>query len=117
MGDVASPNALYPAAPQQPQAATNLLANPAQAIGILSGLQDYRLKNQQFNALSQQPAAALQGQNISNATAEMQQQEMASKAVSRIMGGYLAGIKDPKPDDVRSAAAFAARSLPNVAVK
>jgi len=124
MGDVASPNALYPAAPAQPQSATNLLANPAQAVGILSGLQDYRLKQQQFNALSQQPDAALQGQQlsnqgqtISNATAEMAQQEAASKAVSRIMGGYLAGIPNPGPDDVRSAAAFAARSLPNVAIK
>lgn len=117
MGDVASPNALYPAAPQQPQAATNLLANPGQAIGILSGLQDYRLKQQQFDSLAQQPAAALQGQNISNATAEMVQQEAASRAVSRIMGGYLAGIPKPTSDDVRSAAAFAARSLPNVAIK
>ena len=47
----------------------------------------------------------------------MQQQEGASRAVSRIMGGYLAGIPKPTADDVRSAAAFAARSLPNVAVK
>jgi hypothetical protein len=117
MADVASPNALYPAPPQQAPASTNLLANPAQAVGIMNGLQDFRLKQQQFDALSQQPAASLQGQNISNATAEMQQQEMASRAVSRIMGGYLAGIPKPSSDDVRSAAAFAARSLPNVAVK
>ena len=113
MGDVASPQ--YPSA--QPSQNNSLLSDPAKAIGLLGGIQDYQLKNQQFNALSQQPAAALQGQNISNATAEMQQQEGASRAVSRIMGGYLAGIPKPTADDVRSAAAFAARSLPNVAVK
>lgn len=117
MGDIPAPNALYPSAPQQAPASANLLADPAKAIGILSGIQDYRLKSQQFDALAQQPAASLQGQNISNATAEMQQQEGASRAVSRIMGGYLAGIPKPSADDVRSAAAFAARSLPNVAVK
>ena len=117
MGDVASPNALYPAAPAQPQSATNLLANPAQAVGIMNGLNQLKLFNAQYPALSQQPQAALEGQNISNATAEQMQQEVASRAVSRIMGGYLAGIKNPKGDDVRSAAAFAARSLPNVAAR
>lgn len=106
---------LYPKPPQQQPNA--LLSNPAQAVGILGQIQDYRLKQQQFDALAQQPAAALAGQNISNATAEMQQQELAGRAVSRIMGGYLAGIAKPSADDVRSAAAFAARSLPNVAVK
>ena len=107
-------SALYP---QPPQQNTNLLADPAKAIGLLSGIQDYRLKQEQFNALSQQPAAALQGQNISNASAQQAQQEAASRAVSRIMGGYLAGIHKPGPDDVRSAAAFAARSLPDVATR
>lgn len=117
MADIPAPNALYPAPPPAAAPATNMLADPGRAIGLLSGIQDYRLKQQQFDALAQQPGAALQGQNISNATAEMAQQEMASKAVSRIMGGYLAGIPKPSSDDVRSAAAFAARSLPNVAVK
>lgn len=110
-------NALYPQ-PVAPGGGGNaLLSDPARAISLMSGIQDFRLKQQQFDALAQQPAAALEGQNISNATAEMQQQEMASRAVSRIMGGYLAGIPKPSADDVRSAAAFAARSLPNVAVK
>lgn len=107
---------LYPR-PPAPQQSNALMSDPAKAIGLLSGIQDYRLKQQQFDALAQQPAASLAGQNISNATAEMQQQSMASKEVSRIMGGYLAGIPKPSADDVRSAAAFAARSLPNVAVK
>lgn len=110
-------SALYPQPPQAQNQSTNLLSDPARAIGLLTGIQDLRLKQSQFNALSQQPAAALEGQNISNATAEMAQQEAASKAVSRIMGGYLAGIPKPSHDDVRSAAAFAARSLPNVAQK
>lgn len=115
MGDVSSPNALYPQAPQPSQGL--LAGDPTKVVGIMNALNQNRLFQSTFDAQSQIPGAALQGQNISNTTAEMQQQEMASKAVSRIMGGYLAGIKDPKPDDVRSAAAFAARSLPNVAVK
>lgn len=113
MADVAAP--VYPSF--QPQQTNALAADPAKVVGLMNGLNQNRLFNSTFDAQSQIPGAALQGQNISNETAEMQQQEMASKAVSRIMGGYLAGIKDPKPDDVRSAAAFAARSLPNVAVK
>lgn len=115
MGDVSSPNALYPQAPQQNQSL--LSGDPSKVIGIIGALNQNKLFNAQYPALAQQPQASLEGQNISNASAEMQQQEIASKAVSRIMGGYLAGIKDPKPDDVRSAAAFAARSLPNVATK
>lgn len=110
-------NSLYPQPVAPQQSSVNLLADPSKAIGLLSGIQDYQLKGQQFNALSQQPAAALQGQNISNATAEMQQQEAASRSVSRLMGGYLAGIKNPTADDVRSAAAFAARSFPAIATK
>lgn len=101
-----------------PQPQTNGLASdPSKVVGLMNALNQNRLFNATFDAQSQIPGAALQGQNISNDTAEMQQQEMASKAVSRVMGGYLAGIKDPKPDDVRSAAAFAARSFPNVATK
>lgn len=113
MGDVASPQYPQP----QPAQTNSLMSNPAQAIGIINGLNQNRLFQATYPALSQQPQAALEGQNISNATAEQTQQEQASRAVSRIMGGYLAGIQNPKPDDVRSAAAFAARSLPNVATR
>src|ERR1700744_3359701 len=118
MGDIPPPNSLYPAPPQQqPQSGVNMLANPGQAIGMIGALQDIRLKSQQFNDLAQQPGAVLQGQNISNATAEMQQQEMASKAIYRVIGGYMAGIKDPKPDDFRRSGALAARSFPAIAQK
>lgn len=114
MGDVASPtNYPQPVQPQQ----NALASDPAKVIGLMSGLQDYRLKQQQFDALSQQPAAALQGQQIANDTAMQGQQEMASRAISRVMGGYLAGIQKPTADDVRSAAAFAARSFPAIATK
>src|ERR1700742_4439521 len=105
MADIPPPNNLYPA-PQAPSAA-NMLANPALAVGILNGLQDFRLKQQQFDALAERPSVDLQ-------TAKIIQQEASSKAVHRIMGGYLAGIKNPTDDDVRSAAALAARSLPEV---
>lgn len=113
MGDVASPQYPTSAAPAQ---SNSLFSDPGRAIGIINALNQNKLFNATYDAQSQIPGAQLQGQNINNATAEMQQQETASKAVSRIMGGYLAGIPNPKPDDVRSAAAFAARSLPNVAI-
>lgn len=116
MGDVASPNALYPQPAPVAASSVNALSDPTKAIGLISGLQDYRLKQQQFDALSQIPEAALQGQNISNQTALQAQQEAASKAVHRVMGGYLAGTKGT-PDDVRSAAALAARSFPEIATK
>jgi hypothetical protein len=108
MGDVPPPTSLYPSPPQPGQNA--LASNPAQVIGLMNGVNQLKLFNAQYPALAERPGVDL-------ATAQMQQQEMASRAVGRIMGGYLAGIPKPTDDDVRSAAAFAARSLPNVATQ
>jgi hypothetical protein len=97
MGDIPPPNALYP---QPPAASQGLLAgDPAKAIGLLQGI------------------AGLRGQNIANDTAIMEQQHAAQRAISSTMGGYLAGIPNPSADDVRSAAAFAARQYPQIATQ
>lgn len=81
MADISS---LYPAPPPQSQNA--LLSDPAKVIGIASGLQDYRLKQQQFDALAQQPQAALEGQNISNRTNQNKQNEEASQIAAHYYG-------------------------------
>jgi hypothetical protein len=92
MPDISS---LYP---QPPQPGGNaLLSDPAKAVGLLSGLQDLRLKQQQFNALAQQPEAALQGQNIQNQTSQMKQNEEASQIAAHYFGTL---PDDAKPDDI-----------------
>lgn len=96
MGDLSG---LFPQPVQQQQQPNALLSDPSKALSIISGV------------------AALRGQNIANDTALMQQQAAASRAVSSVMGSYLAGITNPTEDDVRSAAAFAARSAPQVALQ
>ena len=58
MGDVASPQ--YPQAPQPQPNSNVLLSDPSRPIGLLSQLQDYRLKQQQFGALAEQPQAAVE---------------------------------------------------------
>jgi hypothetical protein len=93
MADLSS---LYPQPPaaQPPNA---LLSDPAKAIGILSGLQDYRIKQQQADALGHIPAALLAGQNISNQTAQMGQNETATQ----IAAHYFGTLPDnATPDDV-----------------
>lgn len=116
MADVPAP--VYPSFQPPAQNNTNALAgDPTKIVGLLSGLQDFRLKQQQFDALAQQPAAALQGQNIANTTATMTQQAAASRAASTIIATYLAGHPNPTEKDVRDAKAYAARSLPSVAVQ
>src|SRR5579872_5292559 len=78
MADVNALSSLYPQPPQQNN--TNALINdPARVIGLMSGLQDFRLKQQQFDALSRQPQATLDNTNIANQTAMMQQQAAASR--------------------------------------
>ena len=79
---------LFPQAPQPNQGA--LLSDPAKAIGLLTGLQDYRIKQQQADALGQIPGASLAGANIANATAQMNQDDAATK----IVAGYLATLPD-----------------------
>lgn len=106
MGDVASP--AYPAPPQQSNA---LMADPAKAIQLLSGIQDYRIRNQQAEALGQQPGAALAGQNISNATSQMEQNEKASQ----IAAHYFGSLPDnAKPEDIYKMKAAIRAVHPNI---
>lgn len=83
MADANALSSLYP----QPVANQNALAaDPAKAIGVITGLQDLALKRNQFDAQSQIPAAALEGQNISNATAQNKQNEEAAQIVAHHLG-------------------------------
>lgn len=91
MPDIAAP--VYPS--YKPDSGNALASDPAKVVGLISGIQDYRLKNQQFDALSQQPAAALQGQNIANTTAQNKQNEEAAQ----IVAGHLATLPDTASKD------------------
>jgi hypothetical protein len=94
---VADLSGLYPQPPAPGGGVNALLSDPAKAIGLLSGIQDYRLKQQQFDSLAQQPAAALAGQNIQNQTAQMKQNEEASQ----IAAHYFGSLPDnATPEDV-----------------
>lgn len=80
---------------------------------MLGALQDYRIKQQQSDALSQIPAAQLQQVQTAIQTAKMAQQAEAQK---RVAGGLGAMIPDgAKRDDVLSAATLYARSNKDVA--
>jgi len=94
---MADMNSLYPQ-PVAPQAGSNaLISDPSKVIGLMSGLQDYRLKSEQFGALSQQPQAALTGQNIQNQSAQMKQNEDATQIAAHYFGTL---PDDAKPDDI-----------------
>jgi hypothetical protein len=117
MADVNALSSLYPQPPQQNNNANALLSDPAKVVGLVNALNQNRLFTATFDAQSQIPQTTLEGQQISNATAQMQQQALAARVVHGVMGNYLAGIKKPTADDVRGAAALAARSAPDVALK
>ena len=103
---------LYPKPPQPPQNA--LLSDPAKAVGLISALQEYRLRNEQFGALSQQPQAALAGQNISNQTSQMQQDDAATK----IVAGYLSSLPDnASRDDVMRMKMAIRATHPNISAE
>lgn len=84
MGDVASPNALYPAAPQPNQGM--LSGDPSKIIGIIGALNQNKLFNAQYPALAQQPDAALAGQNIANQSSQMKQNEEGAQIVAHHFG-------------------------------
>lgn len=111
MGDVASPQ--YPQTPQ-PNQGNALLSDPSRAIGMLSQIQDYRLKQQQFNALSQQPQAALTGQNISNTTAQLSQDEQGTQ----IAAHYLGSLPDnATPDQINRMTMAIRATHPNISAQ
>lgn len=106
MADVQSPSYPgYPAAPSPQQGA--LTGDPLRLIGALRELQEYGIRQQQAPALAQQPAAALAGQNISNVSA---QQEQDAQAMSIAGGAYgaLSNLENPTADDVHNRTAWLA---------
>lgn len=87
-------NSLYPQ-PVAPGGGVNaLLSDPTKAIGLLSGLQDYRIKQAQSDALSQIPAAQLQGLQIQNQTGQINQNELGTGIAAHYFGTL--------PDDATS---------------
>lgn len=89
------PASLYP---QPAQQSGNLLLNdPSKAISLMEGATRLRLLNEQYNALAQQPQAALTGQNIANQTSQMDQNEKASQIAAHYFGTL---PDDAKPDDI-----------------
>ena len=106
MPDVGS---LYPQPPQQQPQGSSLLSNPAQAIGIMQGLQNLQIQSQQAPALVQQPQAQLDQVRTAITTARQAQQ---ADAQHRVAAGLGAMIPDgAKPDVVHSAAAYLLRLL------
>jgi hypothetical protein len=92
------------------------LSDPLRLIQGLGALQDFRIRQQQAPALAQQPAAALTGQNIQNATAQAQQEAAWTQLVQSRVASELAGKENPTPDDVRTAITNTSRGVPQIAV-
>lgn len=97
MADGNTLSSLYPQPPAQTAAPNALLSDPAKAIGLMDSATRLRLLNDQYDALSQQPGAALQGQQISNQTSQMEQNEKASQIAAHYFGTL---PDDAKSDDV-----------------
>ena len=106
---------IYGPQPLAPQGGA--LNDPLRLIGALNQIQEYQLRQKQFPALAQQPAANLQGTNIANVTAEMTQQDAARKTIAAAYGTGLSGFENPGADDVHSLTAYIARSYPEIATK
>lgn len=110
------PSGLYPAPPQQGQglAGSSLLADPLRLIGAMRELQEYGIRQQQAPALAQQPAATLQGTQIQNTSAQMDQQAAARRIIAGEYGSMLQGMPNPTPDDVHSITAWLAATHPQI---
>src|SRR5208282_4936563 len=117
-GLMPDPSSLYPQPPTQQQGL--LSGNPLQLIQTLGALQDYAIKSRQAPALGQrpetdlqraqtelgvqqrgapalgaQPGANLAGTNIQNATALIQQQDLARRSAASALSGALSGLPNP----------------------
>lgn len=88
MADV---NSLYP----QPQSG-GLANDPAKVIGLVGALNQNKLFNATFPALSQQPQAALDAQNIANVSSQNKQNEDAAQIVAHHLGTL---PDNAKPED------------------
>lgn len=84
MPDIAAP--AYPTYQPAKNDVNALAGDPSKVIGIINGLNQNRLFQAQFPALAQQPDAALSGQQISNTTAQNDQNEKAAQIVAHHLG-------------------------------
>jgi hypothetical protein len=82
MPDIAAPT--YPT--YQPTQNNALASDPAKVVGLMGALNQQKLFNATFPAVSQQPEAALQGQNIANTTSQNSQNEAAAQIVAHHLG-------------------------------
>lgn len=82
MPDIAAPT--YPS--YKPDSGNALASDPAKVVGLMNALNEQKLFNATFDARSQQPDAALQGQNIANTTAQNKQNEEAAQIVAHHLG-------------------------------
>lgn len=103
-------NALYP---QPPAPASGLLnGDPMKNVGVFHAINQNALLLKQMPALAQQSAAALQGQNISNATAQLEQDAMQTK----IIAAQLSALDPAKatPDLIHNHTVSLSRAFPNI---
>jgi hypothetical protein len=106
-------DSLYPQPVAQPQ---SLLSNPQSLVSAVEGITRLGILQQQAGALGQIPQQQLIGQQIQNQTAQIQQQDAMRKAYTGAVVNSLAGIKNPKPDDVDNAVTNFSRQYPAAAV-
>lgn len=105
MADV---NALYP----QPVAPSQgLMSDPAKVVGLMGALNQNKLFQAQYPALAQQPQASLEGQQIHNATSQMEQNEKGAQFTAHYFGSL---PDDAKPEDIYKMKAAIRAVHPNI---
>lgn len=107
MADVNALSGLYPQ-PVAPQ--PGLASDPAKVVGVMNALNQNKLFDAQFPALARQPQAALEGAQIHNETAALEQH---AKQQGFLVDSLGALADDPKlnADKVRNTAVTLARNL------
>src|SRR5882757_6321074 len=103
-------NALSGLYPQPPAQSQNIANDPAKVIGIVNALNQNKMFNATFPALSQQPQANLEGTQIANTSAQLEQHAKQQSFLIDSLGSL---ADDPKLnyDKVRNTAAMFARNL------
>lgn len=107
---MADGNALSGLYPQPPAPAQNVANDPAKVIGVVNALNQNKMFNATFPAVSQQPQAALEGQNIANTTAQLEQHAKQQSFLIDSLGS-LADDPNLNYDKVRNTAVTFARNL------
>lgn len=103
-------NSLSSLYPQPPARAANVADDPAKVVGLVNALNTNKMFNATFDAESQRPQAALEGQRIHNDTAQLEQD---AKKQGFLIDSLGALADDPKLNlgTVRNVAVTYARNL------